>query len=180
MAFSTSSIAAIKGDTGDQGPAGTNGTDGAAATIAVGTVTTGAAGSSATVTNSGSSSAATFDFAIPQGAAGTIDLTADQSWTGSQRATIVTDNDGSFDLNAGQNFKCTPTGIVNLTFTNEADGQSGYILLVNGSAYAHTKDDTTVKAPSGLLTDIGAAGTFLISYFSDGTTTYLTGSKALS
>ena len=180
MAFSTSSIAAIKGDTGDQGPAGTNGTDGAAATITVGTVTTGAAGSSATVTNSGSSSAATFDFSIPQGAAGTIDLTADQSWTGSQRATIVTDNDGSFDLNAGQNFKCTPTGIVNITFTNEADGQSGYILLVNGSAYAHTKDATTVKAPSGLLTDIGAAGTFLISYFSDGTTTYLTNSKALA
>ena len=45
-------------------------TDGAAATIQIGTVTTGAAGSSATVTNSGSSSAATFDFSIPQGAAG--------------------------------------------------------------------------------------------------------------
>ena len=38
------------------------GADGAAATIAAGTVTTGAVGSSATVTNSGSSSAATFDF----------------------------------------------------------------------------------------------------------------------
>lgn len=116
----------------------------------------------------------------PQGPAGTMDLTAEQSWTGSQRATIVTDNDGSFDMNAGQNFKCTPTAAVNFTFTNEADGQSGYILLVNGSAYAHTFDSTTVKAPSGLLTDIGAAGTFLVSYFSDGTTTYLTGSKALS
>ncbi len=153
MAFSTSSIAAIKGDTGAQGPAGSNGSNGA----------DGADGATG-----------------PQGPAGTMDLTADQSWTGSQRATIVTDNDGSFDLNAGQNFKCTPTGIVNLTFTNEADGQSGYILLVNGSAYAHTKDDATVEAPSGLLTDIGAAGTFLISYFSDGTTTYLTNSKALT
>ena len=180
MAFSSSKITAITGATGDQGQAGQDGQDGQAATIAVGTVTTGAAGSSATVTNSGSSSAATFDFAIPQGAAGTMDLTADQSWTGSQRATIVTDNDGSFDMNAGQNFKCTPTAAVNFTFTNEADGQSGYILLVNGSAYAHTFDSATVKAPSGLLTDIGAAGTFLVSYFSDGTTTYLTGSKALS
>ena len=108
-----------------------------------------------------------------------MDLTADQSWTGSQRATIVTDNDGSFDMNAGQNFKCTPTALVNIAFTNEADGQSGYIILVNGSAYAHTKD-TDVQVPSGLLTDISAAGTFLISYLSDGTTTYLTGSKALS
>ena len=139
------------------------------------TAITGATGAQGPAGNDGQDGAAG-----PQGPAGTMDLTADQSWTGSQRATIVTDNDGSFDLNAGQNFKCTPTGIVNLTFTNEADGQSGYILLVNGSAYAHTKDDTTVKAPSGLLTDIGAAGTFLISYFSDGTTTYLTNSKALS
>lgn len=149
MAFSTSSIAAIKGDTGAQGPAGNNGNNG----------------------NDGATG--------PQGPAGTMDLTADQSWTGSQRATIVTDNDGSFDMNAGQNFKCTPTALVNIAFTNEADGQSGYIILVNGSAYAHTKD-TDVEAPSGLLTDIGAAGTFLISYFSDGTTTYLTNSKALT
>ena len=59
-----------KGDTGAAGSDGADGSDGAAATIAVGTVTTGAAGSSATVTNSGSSSAATFDFSIPRGAAG--------------------------------------------------------------------------------------------------------------
>lgn len=43
---------------------------GVAATIAVGTVTTGAEGSSATVTNSGTSTAATFDFSIPVGATG--------------------------------------------------------------------------------------------------------------
>lgn len=43
------------------------GSIGAAASIAVGTVTTGAAGSSATVTNVGTSSAAVFDFSIPQG-----------------------------------------------------------------------------------------------------------------
>jgi len=50
-----------QGDTGAQGPAG------AAATIAVGSVTTGSAGSSAVVTNSGSSSAAIFNFTIPKG-----------------------------------------------------------------------------------------------------------------
>ncbi len=52
------------------GPAGDDGADGAAATIAVGTVTTGAVGSSVTVTNSGTSSAAVFDFSIPVGATG--------------------------------------------------------------------------------------------------------------
>lgn len=55
---------------GADGQNGTNGQDGAAATIAVGTVTTGAAGSSATVTNAGTSSAAVFNFSIPQGVAG--------------------------------------------------------------------------------------------------------------
>lgn len=43
------------------------GPQGDAATVAVGTVTTGAAGSSAAVTNSGTSSAATLNFTIPKG-----------------------------------------------------------------------------------------------------------------
>ena len=55
----------LKGDKGDTGD------NGAAATIAVGTVTTGAPGSSAIITNVGTTSAAVFDFTIPRGAAGT-------------------------------------------------------------------------------------------------------------
>lgn len=43
---------------------------GTAATVAVGTTTTGTAGSSASVTNSGSSSAAVFNFTIPRGDTG--------------------------------------------------------------------------------------------------------------
>lgn len=50
-------------------PAG-SGPTGAAATISVGTVATGASGSSATVVNGGSSSAAVLNFSIPQGPAG--------------------------------------------------------------------------------------------------------------
>lgn len=48
-----------------------SGADGTAATVSIGTVTTGAAGSSATVVNSGTNQAAVLDFVIPQGAAGT-------------------------------------------------------------------------------------------------------------
>jgi hypothetical protein len=55
---------------GFDGQAGANGQAGTAATIAVGTVSTGAAGSSATVVNSGTSSAAVFDFSIPRGDTG--------------------------------------------------------------------------------------------------------------
>jgi hypothetical protein len=53
-----------------KGSAGPTGPSGAAATVSVGTVTTGVAGSQATVTNSGTASEAVLNFTIPQGAAG--------------------------------------------------------------------------------------------------------------
>ena len=46
---------------------GVSGSDGAAATIQIGTVTTGAAGTNASVTNSGTSTNAIFNFVIPRG-----------------------------------------------------------------------------------------------------------------
>lgn len=49
---------------------GPQGDEGAAATVAVGTVSTGAAGSSASVVNGGSASAAVLNFVIPRGAEG--------------------------------------------------------------------------------------------------------------
>jgi len=52
------------------GTSGQNGAPGAAATKAVGTVTTVNPGDPATVTNSGTTSAAIFDFEIPEGAVG--------------------------------------------------------------------------------------------------------------
>ena len=53
------------------GVAGATGPAGVAATLSVGTVTTGLAGSQASVTNSGTASAAVLNFTIPQGAAAT-------------------------------------------------------------------------------------------------------------
>ena len=54
-------IQGVKGDKGDKGDTGT------AATIEVGTVTTGAAGTNASVTNSGTSTNAVLNFTIPRG-----------------------------------------------------------------------------------------------------------------
>lgn len=59
------------GPQGATGPTGPQGPQGDAATIAVGTVQTLPAGSSATVTNSGTSEAAVFNFGIPKGQDGT-------------------------------------------------------------------------------------------------------------
>ena len=55
---------------------GEQGDNGEAATIQVGTVTTGAAGTQASVTNSGTENAAVFDFTIPQGAQGEASMDA--------------------------------------------------------------------------------------------------------
>ena len=102
-----------------------------------------------------------------------------QAWTLPQRTALETDNDGSFDLSAKQNFFCTPGVAKTLTFTNPQDGQSGYIKLVNAGAYAHTAHGNT-KIHADDLTAIGAAGTFLLGYLSDGTNTWVTVSKALA
>jgi hypothetical protein len=95
------------------------------------------------------------------------------TFTASQRGTVTTDNDGSFDMNVTNNFVCTPSGTFALTFTNITAGQSGYVLLINTSGHAVTAAATT-KVNTSFLTTVSAAGTFLISYFSDGTNVYCT------
>jgi hypothetical protein len=58
------------GATGATGATGSTGPAGTAATVSVGTTTTGAAGSNAAVTNSGTSNAAVLNFTVPAGAKG--------------------------------------------------------------------------------------------------------------
>jgi hypothetical protein len=106
-------------------------------------------------------------------------IDTDQTFTGSQRGTVTTDNDGSFDMNVTNNFSCTPTGTITLTFTNITAGQSGFILLVNGSNYTVAAAATT-KVATGVLTALSATGTYLVSYFSNGTNVYVTASGALA
>lgn len=67
----------IQGPKGDKGDTGDAGNDGDAATIAVGSTTTGAEGTDADVTNSGTTSAAILDFVIPRGAKGDIGVKGD-------------------------------------------------------------------------------------------------------
>ena len=104
----------------------------------------------------------------------TLDLTKDQSWTGSQRATVI-DNSASlsYDQDGGNNFKTTTSGGGTLTFTNHTDGQSGYILLTNASNHAITAAATTKITATDLAT-ISVTGSYLLSYFDNGTNAYIT------
>ena len=111
--------------------------------------------------------------------ADTAKLDVDQSWTGAQRGTPTTDNDLSFDLSAANNFTCTPSAGGTLTFTNHTAGQSGFVLLVNGSNYAIAAAATT-KISTADLTKISASGTYLISYYDNGTNAYCVASTSIA
>ena len=94
--------------------------------------------------------------------------------TGGAVGTMTTDNDGSFAMSASNNFKCTPTGNFTLTFTAIV-AQSGNILLVNSGGHTVAAHANT-KVDANLLATVSTAGTYLLSYFSDGTNVYMTNS----
>lgn len=109
-----------------------------------------------------------------------LNLASDNTWTGSQRSTPVTDNDGSFDMDAGQDFVWTPSGADVLEFTNERSGQRGMILLVNPSAYAITFG-SEIMIDSEAASALSTAGTYMLSYWCyDGTNVAVSYSGALS
>ena len=109
----------------------------------------------------------------------TAKLDVDQSWTGAQRGAVTADNDLSFDLAVTNNFSCTPSAGGTLTFTNHTAGQSGMILLTNGSNYAIAAAATTKIHATDLAT-ISATGVWLLCYFDNGTNTYVTVSRDLT
>ena len=119
----------VDGKDGKDGQDGQNGQDGAAATIEVGTVTTLPAGSNATVTNAGTSSAATFNFGIPQGAKGD----PGQNGTNGQDGAAATIEVGTTAVNFGQstssvsitNSGTSSAAVLNFTFNFAfADGNN--------------------------------------------------------
>ena len=106
-------------------------------------------------------------------------LAGASTFTGPTQGTVTTDNDLSFDMSVTNNFKCTPTGTNALTFTNITAGQSGYVLLVNTGGYAITAAATT-KVNTTFLSTVSTAGTYLCSYFTDGTNVYVTTGGAMA
>lgn len=113
------------------GLTGPQGTTGNAATIAVGTVTTGAAGSSAVITNAGTSSAAVFNFTIPQGVQGTTGNTGPAN-----TLSIGTVTTGA----AGSSAAATITGT--------APNQTLNLTIPQGAAGAGSPDATTTSKGS--------------------------------
>lgn len=102
-----------------------------------------------------------------------------QTFTASQRGTVTTDNDLSFDMNATNFFKCTPAANGTLTFTNITAGQSGNIWLDNSGGYTISAAASTYIA-SADLTTISTAGVYFLSYYSDGTNVMVSATPAVT
>ena len=131
---------------GAQGPTGATGPAGSSATIAVGTVTTLAAGQNASVTNSGTASAAILNFSIPAGTAGS---------TGAQGV-------------AGQRGSYAYTGISNPVVNSNpasANGLDTYLNTTSGDYFQYSASPTptwtlqgNLKGPTGSQGPTGATG----------------------
>ena len=78
-------------------------------------------------------------------------------------------------MDAGQNFICTPAGNFALTFTTIANGQSGFIKLINSGGHTVSLA-TNTKGDANRASTVTTAGTYLLSYFRDGTDVWLTNS----
>lgn len=113
----------LQGIQGPQGLQGATGAAGAAATIKVGVVTTGAAGTAAQVTNSGTTSAAVLDFTIPQGEKG------DKGEQGASSTVAVDSELSSTSVNPVQN------KVINAALNSKANSSalSSYLPLSGGS-----------------------------------------------
>ena len=148
----------VKGDTGDAGPQGETGPQGiqgvqgpagAAATITVGTVTTGGPGTDATVTNSGTTSAAVFNFQIPQGQKGDTGDAGPQGPKGDTGDTGPQGEQGP----KGDTGQAGPQGPVGATFTPEVTAEG--LLSWTNDGGLENPDSVNIRGPKG---DTGEAG----------------------
>ena len=149
-----------------KGEQGKHGTDGAAATVAIGTVTTGEPGTTASVTNVGTDTAAVFDITIPRGDKGT-------------------DGTGAGDVVAAADNTFTATNTFNGGLKTKSDMQAVGVLptvLQRGDSNIQTYTLNNSLSRSVVFRDTGDmtgyAKTFIISVSrSGGTGTFSIGSN---
>jgi hypothetical protein len=138
------------------GPVGALGAKGDAATVSVGTITTGAAGTSASVTNSGTSSAAVLNFTIPKGADSTV-----KGDTGAR---------GSLQ-GFGSKYGITLSDTLGNSAASQFPAKANRIIsnLLTGGTSVENLDTTDLNRQGDLVTIALTNGTNALTRFWDGT-----------
>ena len=124
-----------QGATGPQGIQGPNGT----ATVSIGTTTTGNAGTDASVTNTGTGTAAVLNFTIPRGATGATGATGPQGATGAAGA----------DGNDGATGPQGPQGIQGLTGATGPQGPAGNDGADGATGATGSQGPQGIQGPAG-------------------------------
>ena len=155
----TISITDAQGTTTANITNGVDGQDGAAgqaATISVGSTTTGSAGTNASVVNSGTSSAAVFDFTIPRGADGAA----------GRDGTDGTDGTDGFSPIATVS-QSGGTTTISITDKNGTTSESIVIPTVNDATLTIQKNGTTVQTFTANASSNATANISVPTQFSD-------------
>ena len=159
-----------KGDTGErgpqglQGPKGNDGAVGTAATIRVGTVSTGSAGSAASVTNSGTSSEVILNFVIPKGDKGDQGQQGEQGLQGIQGPQGLPGPQG---IPGATGAAGTAATIKIGTVTTGAAGTSAKVVN-SGTTSAAVLDFTIPQGAKGPKGDKGTAATIEVGTVTTG------------
>lgn len=140
------------------------GGSGAAGTVAIGTVTTGAPGSSATVTNVGTSTAAILNFSIPRGDTGATGATGAAGPTGPAGPTGATGATGA----AGAAGPQGPQGAQGATGATGPQGIQGEQGVQGETGPAGATGATGPAGPTGPTGAAGAAATITIGSVNTG------------
>lgn len=185
----------VKGERGEKGERGAKGDTGAAASIKIGTVTTGAAGSNASVTNSGTASNVVLDFTLPRGEDGAdggivVDTAMSDTSTNPVQNKVINQKFNDILLPNGQ--LSTPASheaylcklaadalssindITQTTIEQSADGETWETVFDSDSTSASIKLaylyglqlPTTITIPSGYMARVTFA-THTTTYFSN-------------
>ncbi|WP_293695006.1 hypothetical protein [uncultured Phascolarctobacterium sp.] len=152
----------LKGDTGPKGETGAQGAKGdtgTPATIKVGTVKTGAAGTSVTVSNSGTDSAAVFDFVIPRGEKGDQGLQGIKGDTGPQGPQGVKGDKGEQGTGVTIKGRYDSVSALKSAHPKGNDGDA-YMVGVNLYAWSGSEwiDCGNIQGPQGIKGETGPQG----------------------
>ena len=139
-------VAGPQGEPGATGPQGEPGADGAAATVAVGEVSTGAAGTQAVVTNSGTTSAAVFDFTIPQGATGPQGPQGNPTTVNGKSGESITLNAADVGAMSTGTAQTMTAPLVGMTSPDDSTAQ-----LRNAVVVANGTDPSSLSVPEDTL-----------------------------